>query len=502
MKNDNIINYKFYYLIAIIFATFFMSIGYAAINSTSMDIEGELSFKEFESIYIRSATIDQNSNADISNSQIGLYYETIVQSTVALDNDADSTLTMNITIKNNTQETKYFDKVVYDNNFYDNENIDFTLNGITSGYMLSPGNSVSFTITFKYSDEYIASNPNDFDNILNSYINFKFKKGYSITYSNINNTSNYPSLILDGNTLNVTFVTDIPDNIKITGTTTNTIYERNTNYTYINGVLIFNNVTENLLIEKISSGSGGEPGTEVTEGDDGSVTTVTTADDGTGNVIVTGYDIDTSDVPGGSISVPDGGIDTGILVFDGHDFDLSLTAKFNFNDVTLTGTNPVIDLSVYEDGMVNGLLIMIANNYGGTSYDENGRSFSSNSNNRYIKFRLNKYVDSVLDADNRDYYYKGGTTPFRSNRFATQSSSITVTIKVYCRDGEFTSDILYNNEVIAKPRYISANNPYIMTFDSPVEDATIKIGTWTNKEGHTYTSDFEIIDFNVTKIID
>ena len=177
MQKRNKRNYFNIYLIALFFASVFMCIGYATVNNVSLDLVGSANIKAEPRIFIFDADIDGNSDANISASSIDLYYDTMLQSTVVLNNDVDSTLSMEITIKNTTSNNAYFEEVAYGNNFYDNNNIDFTLTGLEVNQKLAAHGSITFTITFKYTDQYIASNPSTFTNTLNSYLNFKFGTG-------------------------------------------------------------------------------------------------------------------------------------------------------------------------------------------------------------------------------------------------------------------------------------------------------------------------------------
>ena len=164
-------------LIALFVASLFMCVGYATVNNITLDLAGEANILRTPMIFILTADIDPNSDANVSDSAISLTYETLMESTVVLNNDVDSELTMNITIKNTTDTTTFFDQVVYDSGFYDNNNIDFTLSGLVHNQSLNPGASVNFTITFKYTDAYKATNPSTFTNTLNSYLNFQFGTG-------------------------------------------------------------------------------------------------------------------------------------------------------------------------------------------------------------------------------------------------------------------------------------------------------------------------------------
>ena len=253
MKDKKIKNYRKFYLIAIFIATILMSIGYARVESVTDTLAGRVSAVKTTGIFIYDATINASSPANVYDSNISIMYSTMMQSRVVLNDNVNSTLTMNITIYNKSDDDVYFDNTVYGDNFYDNNNIDFTLNGLTHGQKLAKDANVSFTITFKYTDAYKGSNPSTFTNTLNSYIGFIFKKGCSITYTNISG-SGYPSLILEGENLSVNFGSNAPTSIKVIGTSTSTEYVLNTDYTYSNGVLTFNGVSESLEIQDASSG--------------------------------------------------------------------------------------------------------------------------------------------------------------------------------------------------------------------------------------------------------
>ena len=170
-------NIQSIFLIALTIASLFMCVGYASVNNITLDLAGDAGIKGNPMIYIVDAQIDPNSDANVASSAISLIYETLMESTVVLNNDVDSTLTMEITIRNATPHNTYFEEVVYGNNFYDNNNIDFVLTGLDVNQMVPARGSVTFTITFKYTDAYIETNPTTFTNTLNSYLNFKFGTG-------------------------------------------------------------------------------------------------------------------------------------------------------------------------------------------------------------------------------------------------------------------------------------------------------------------------------------
>ena len=493
-KKKRIIDFKNVYLLVMFIASLFMCIGYASVNSVTLNLGGLVSVEAFKGIFLSDITILSSS----SESHVDLFYETMMQSTVVLEDNINSTLSMQISVYNNSSDDYYFDDVVYGSNFYDNNNIDYTLSGINHGDKISIHETKTFTITFKYTDEYKNSNPTTFDNVLNSYINFRFKKGYSITYTNITTQSNYPTLVLDGENLSVTFSGDVPSDIKVIGLTTSTEYVSGTNYTYNNGVLTFNNVSENLEIRKVSSVTPGVPVEEVIENNDGSTTTITTVTTPGGDEVVVGYEIDTSDTNDGSIPLPAGGIDTGVLAFDGNDFTVTLKAKLYIANCTTT-VCPIISVSKKES-KVNGVLIY-----------EQGNINSSNGYNPdatkvtkpYNKFRIAKYVNSS-SATNIDFNIASKITSLQMNgRFAydTSKSPITLTFKLYCISGVFSAEIYdENGTLIAKPY-----NNTTVSFDdisSGFDNITVVVGQYDGfGEGVTYTHNFDIIEFSVNKTI-
>ena len=235
-KKKRIIDFKNVYLLVMFIASLFMCIGYASVNSVTLNLGGLVSVEAFKGIFLSDITILSSS----SESHVDLFYETMMQSTVVLEDNINSTLSMQISVYNNSSDDYYFDDVVYGSNFYDNNNIDYTLSGINHGDKISIHETKTFNITFKYTDEYKNSNPTNFDNVLNSYINFKFIKGYSISYTGLNDTSGLDTLILDSQTKTITFTnqTGIPTSVSVTGATAE----------YISPNLTLSNPTSNVTV--------------------------------------------------------------------------------------------------------------------------------------------------------------------------------------------------------------------------------------------------------------
>ena len=228
----------------------FMAIGYASINNITLSLAGTGNVDVDENVHITVATSAH------SNSTINSFSGTMLNSTVNLANNNTETFT--ITVYNNTNDDYMFDQVLRDTEqslFYDNQNITFTLNGLNRYDTLAHGQSKTFTITFGYVNGFTPSSSSD--RVLNSYINFKFKKGYTVTYSNITtqNNSDYPTVAFENDSMVATFSSDVPYDVKVT--MGNSVLVENTDYTYVadqnnnsNMVLTVNSVTNNITIER------------------------------------------------------------------------------------------------------------------------------------------------------------------------------------------------------------------------------------------------------------
>ena len=164
-----------------------MGVGYARVNSIMLDITGNIEAILQEKIFITNI-----SSSDEFNTIVYSYDGTLLNSKVILsDNDINSTKSFEITMYNNTSSTQHFEDIIYELGelTYDNEFIDFVLDDrLKSGDTIPSKSSVTFTITFKYSDsykEYISLNSEEsLQNELISILNFnfghliKFNKGY------------------------------------------------------------------------------------------------------------------------------------------------------------------------------------------------------------------------------------------------------------------------------------------------------------------------------------
>ena len=235
-------------LLLIFIATIFMSVGYASINSIVLNLGGNANYAADKTLHISVATSAH------SNSTINSFSGTMLNSTVNLTNNATETFT--ITIFNNTTDDYVFDQVLRDTEqslFYSNQNITFSLSGLNHGDNLLHGQSVTFTVTFSFVNNFTPSSSSDY--ILDSYINFKFRKPYTVTYNNITTQQSYPTIVLENTNLEVSFSSDVPYKVKVTMGTT--VLTENTDYTYVtdpnnssNKLLTVTNVTNNITIDR------------------------------------------------------------------------------------------------------------------------------------------------------------------------------------------------------------------------------------------------------------
>lgn len=160
---------NFLFLLFVISSTFFLSIGYASLDSVTLDINGEVTTIPQSEIYITDVTYKTDSNADTENSKINQYYQTLMQSSIVLGNTPTSSITYLVTIYNSRDKTYIFKDVEYSDEFYDNPYIVFELNGLKEWDTIESKESLTFSITFHYLNNTIPDN-----NVLNSFLNFKF----------------------------------------------------------------------------------------------------------------------------------------------------------------------------------------------------------------------------------------------------------------------------------------------------------------------------------------
>jgi len=184
--------------IFILISSFLMMIGYASVNSVLLLIEGSVYSKLEEGLHITEAILIDSKNVDIDSSKIINAFDTNLQSKITLsDSTIDTYITYKVSVYNNTDDDYYYIDSIYGDKFYDNEDIVFEVSGINKHDLLESHRPVSFNVTFTYKGDQVPD-----DNVLQSYINFIFKKKYNIAYTNIKN-NNFPSTSYDNDSLNI-----------------------------------------------------------------------------------------------------------------------------------------------------------------------------------------------------------------------------------------------------------------------------------------------------------
>lgn len=232
----------------------------------------------------------------------------------------------------------------------------------------------------------------------------------------------------------------------------------------------------------------------------GNVSTQTVVKDEQGNDIVTGYVIDTTDNPGGGMPISDG-VDTGMLVFDGHDWTATLKVKVLFSNVKTT--SPLINLSGHDDetGKLNGVCVFmrkVTSGQGSNCYDENGNKQSTTtSSNPSVGWRISPYNNGSVGTY-YDFYHQTGTRAFYTNRFISKSTSMTLVYKIKYTNADHKIEAeIYKEDgttIVAKPRGEAG-----VVFSKSLDNVTFEIGKWSNIAGNESTLDMEVLDFHVEK---
>lgn len=125
----------------------FTAVGYAQTTGT-LNLLGTATVEPTNDIFISLAT------ATDENATVYSYVNTTLSSAVTLESATDSA-TITITVTNNSTHDKVFNRVTYIDDAYSNENIQYTLEGISTGtavpnYTNEGKNSLTFTITFTF----------------------------------------------------------------------------------------------------------------------------------------------------------------------------------------------------------------------------------------------------------------------------------------------------------------------------------------------------------------
>ena len=145
-----------------------MGIGYASIQSVTGEITGKASSKMQDGVFITNVEYVSDVDANKDSSNIELYSGTMMKSTVKLSStNINSQIKYKVTVYNNSEERQPFTGVRHGDEYYDNNDIIFEVNGFKPGQTIEPKETKDIIITFKYKNN-IPENT-----VLKSYLNFK-----------------------------------------------------------------------------------------------------------------------------------------------------------------------------------------------------------------------------------------------------------------------------------------------------------------------------------------
>lgn len=172
---------KYNPFIFILFSTLFMSVGYAIINSITLNITGEIAANSQEGIFITDYTYITDNKEEGESSEIVKAYGTLLNSNITLSSqDNTSQITYRIKLHSSYNEEYLFDGTSFSEEFYSNENITYEISNIQIGDKVQPKSDFEIDITFKYKDGVV---PTTEINNLSSFINFRFiENKVTITY--------------------------------------------------------------------------------------------------------------------------------------------------------------------------------------------------------------------------------------------------------------------------------------------------------------------------------
>lgn len=165
--------FKSFYPVLIMILCLFMGVGYAAVNSVNLTIAGDIIAMELDDVVVTDISYKESSYATLDSSNVSVVSKTVLNSNIALSStNSNSYITYTVTVLNTNTYDCFYNGAVFDNEFYDNQNIIFELSdNMIEGMFLKAGESLSFDIKFKYKDGVI---PNSSNNKLNAYINIDF----------------------------------------------------------------------------------------------------------------------------------------------------------------------------------------------------------------------------------------------------------------------------------------------------------------------------------------
>lgn len=240
-KTKFIFKYKFLISILLILISLFLTVGYSVYFSELYITGVTAQYRKNANVRITSVT--QNSIFSSASNNYLEYNVSSIISDITLPN-TDSYITYNVEITNyGNVEMGILNITGLDDNLeYELTNYNLKEKVCNTNNECKLGISKTFQIKIKYKDNQYDSNNIDH----HIKLDFDFRGYHSITYHDI--TLEFPSIIMDGDVLDITFINDIPESLVIKEDSK--VLEIDTDYTYIDNRLIINNVSNNLDIYK------------------------------------------------------------------------------------------------------------------------------------------------------------------------------------------------------------------------------------------------------------
>lgn len=234
MKN----NYKNLLLVFIMLAVCTLTLGYAAFGSemSISNIVAEVRINKD----IRVTGVEFVSANNGSTSNLDYDYDSIIGN-INLDGD-NSAVTLEVSVTNfgNAEMGIYEITGLSDNLIQTVDNYEMKSKLCDSNGNCSLGSTTKFNITIEY-DTYDATTIN-----YELRLDFDFREMHTITYDGITN-NNYPTSVIDGGNLTFTATSDVPPKIVVFDSNNDRVDY--SNYSYINGVFAFNNVTSDISLK-------------------------------------------------------------------------------------------------------------------------------------------------------------------------------------------------------------------------------------------------------------
>ena len=127
-----------------------MGIGYASIQSVTGEITGKASSKMQDGVFITNVEYVSDVDANKDSSKIELYSGTMMKSTVKLSStNINSQIKYKVTVYNNSEERQPFTGVRHGDEYYDNNDIIFEVNGFKPGQTIEPKETKDIKIIYQ-----------------------------------------------------------------------------------------------------------------------------------------------------------------------------------------------------------------------------------------------------------------------------------------------------------------------------------------------------------------